>query len=122
MSPAVNSTERFAWMRVPAKSVKPAPTISTPVHRSERRNEATSPADTNETPATIVNAASVGLSARSWPLSIAAAPSTAQAAVTAPILTTTGCERSSLPAVESIAVTGGTSGEADCRLASLRSM
>ena len=84
-SPTVNGSDRFAWMSVPAKSAKPAPTMSAPVHRSRRRDDATRPAETNETPATIVKAASAGLSPRSWPRSIAAAPSAAQAAAAAPI-------------------------------------
>ena len=57
----MNGTDRFAWTSVPAKSAKPAPTMSAPVHRSRRRDEATRPAETNETPATIVKAASAGL-------------------------------------------------------------
>ena len=103
-SPTVNGSDRFAWTSVPAKSAKPAPTMSAPVHRSRRRDEATRPAATNETPATIVNVASAGLSPRSWPRSIAAAASTAQAAAAAPMPMTIGCVRSSVPAAASVEV------------------
>ena len=84
-SPIVNGSDRFALMSVPAKSANPAPTMSAPVHRSRRRDEATRPAVMNERPAKIVKPASTGFSPRSWPRSTAAAPSTAHAAAAAPI-------------------------------------
>ena len=74
-SPTVNGSERFAWTSVPAKSAKPAPIMSAPVHRSGRRDEATRPADDERDAGHDREGGQRGAVARSWPRWIAAAAS-----------------------------------------------
>ena len=74
-SPTVNGSDRFASDERPGEERKARADherARPPLRAARPRRQG--PPTTNETPATIVKAASAGLSPRSWPRSMAAAP------------------------------------------------